>query len=262
MTNVILFDQRKVLNKDFRMYGTPESPLFLAKDVAEWIDYAKTGKGAYDVSRMLSSIDDDEKLIRTIFVSGQNRELWFLTEDVLYEVLMQSRKPIAKSFKKEVKTILKTIRQTGGFVSSEREDEFIKNYFPSFADDTKLTMVMDLKHQNEAYRQQISEQKPLVEFANQVTESEDTISLGEMAKIANNQDLPIGGRNKFCAWLRSVGVLDQHNVAYQMYIDKGYFQVIDAVKPMPYGSNVFPTTRVTGKGQTFIIKKLRKEFCA
>jgi len=91
--------------------------LFLAKDVAEWIDYSRTGNGSPDVSKMLQAIDDDEKLIRTLFVSGQNRQVWMVTEDGLYEVLMQSRKPIAKEFKKQVKEILKTIRKTGGFVA-------------------------------------------------------------------------------------------------------------------------------------------------
>lgn len=57
------------------------------------------------MSRMVNLVDGDEKLKRTIYVSGQNREMWFLTEDGLYEVLMQSRKPIAKAFKKEVKKI-------------------------------------------------------------------------------------------------------------------------------------------------------------
>lgn len=51
---------------------------------------------------MLSLVDDGEKLKRTLYVSGQNREMWFLTEDGLYEVLMQSRKPIAKKFKRWV----------------------------------------------------------------------------------------------------------------------------------------------------------------
>ena len=52
--------------------------------------------------KMLSVVDDGEKLKRTLYVSGQNREMWFLTEDGLYEVLMQSRKPIAKKFKRWV----------------------------------------------------------------------------------------------------------------------------------------------------------------
>ena len=78
------------------VYGTTENPLFLAKDVATWIDY--TGR----MGQLLNAVDEDEKLMHTIYASGQNREMWFLTEDGLYEVLMQSRKPIAKQFKKQV----------------------------------------------------------------------------------------------------------------------------------------------------------------
>lgn len=103
-----IIEQREVLGKQFRIYGDFENPLFLAKDVAEWIEHS-------DVSMMLSKTDDDEKLIQTILVSGQNRKYWFLTEDGLYEVLMQSRKPIAKQFKKQVKAILKEIRKTGSY---------------------------------------------------------------------------------------------------------------------------------------------------
>jgi len=87
--------QQDVLGKDFKVYGDFENPLFLAKDVAEWIEYeGRTGQ-------LLSAVDGDEKLRHTIYASGQNRAMWFLTEDGLYEVLMQSRKPIAKTFKKD-----------------------------------------------------------------------------------------------------------------------------------------------------------------
>lgn len=110
-----IIEQREVLGKEFKIYGTIENPLFLAKDVAEWIEHS-------DVSMMLRKVDEDEKLIQTLFVSGQNREMWFLTEDGLYEVLMQSRKPIAKQFKKKVKEILKQIRLTGGYIPTSQED--------------------------------------------------------------------------------------------------------------------------------------------
>ena len=110
-----VIDERSLLGKDFRVYGSADDPLFLAQDVAAWIDYAKTGNGAYDVSRMLQTVDEEEKLVRTMFVSGQKREVLFLTEDGLYEVLMLSRKPIAKDFKKRVKEILRSIRRTGSY---------------------------------------------------------------------------------------------------------------------------------------------------
>ena len=115
MNELQIIEEREVLGREFRIYGDFENPLFLAKDVAEWIDYAKTSQGYYDVSNMLKTIDNEEKLLRKIFVSGQNRDMWFLTEDGLYEVLMLSTKPIAKEFKKQVKEILKIIRKTGSY---------------------------------------------------------------------------------------------------------------------------------------------------
>ncbi|MGQ7322874.1 BRO-N domain-containing protein, partial [Streptococcus suis] len=112
-----IINQQEVLGKNFTIYGTADEPLFLAKDVAEWIEHS-------DTQKMINNIDEDEKLMRTLFASGQNRQMWFLTEDGLYEVLMQSRKPIAKQFKKKVKAILKSIRRTGGYtVSPETVNE-------------------------------------------------------------------------------------------------------------------------------------------
>ncbi len=105
-----LLQETQLCGATLSVYGTPIEPLFKAKEVAEVLDYSKTGEGYYDTSRMLGTVDEDEKLLRTIFVAGQNREMWFLTEQGLYEVLMQSRKPIAKDFKRGVKKILKGIR--------------------------------------------------------------------------------------------------------------------------------------------------------
>ncbi len=99
-----IIEQREILGKQLTMYGDFEEPLFLAKEVAEWIENKQP-------TQMVELVDEDEKLKCIINTSGQNREMWFLTEDGLYEVLMQSRKPIAKQFKKEVKTLLKNIRK-------------------------------------------------------------------------------------------------------------------------------------------------------
>lgn len=109
MKELQMIYNQEVLGKEFHIYGTVEEPLFLAKDVASWI-------GHTDLSRMVNLVDDDEKLKRTLYVSGQSRNMWFLTENGVYEVLFQSRKPIAKQFKKQVKAILKEIRKTGGYI--------------------------------------------------------------------------------------------------------------------------------------------------
>ena len=122
MNQIEIINEQEVLGKEFKVYGSFENPLFLAKDVAEWIDYSKDGKGNYNVSAMLSKVDDDEKIklntnLNNVKV-GSNT--WFLTEDGLYEVLMQSRKPIAKTFKKEVKKILKELRTKGTYTIQQK----------------------------------------------------------------------------------------------------------------------------------------------
>ena len=132
--NLMIFEEREVLGRDFKMYGDKDNPLFLAKDVASWIEHSK-------VSMMLQSIDEDEK-VKVNNVYFENRTggngTWFLTEDGLYEVLMQSRKPIAKQFKKEVKKILKELRQTGKvdlienkiqLISDEKEKQLTRELY-------------------------------------------------------------------------------------------------------------------------------------
>jgi len=110
MNELQIINEQEVLGKAFRIYGTVEEPLFMAKDVAEWIEYDSSS-----VNKMLTSVDEDEKVRKIVPTLGGNQEAWLLTENGLYEVLMQSRKPIAKQFKSKVKEILKSIRKTGSY---------------------------------------------------------------------------------------------------------------------------------------------------
>lgn len=103
MNNLQVIDKREILGMEITTYGDLENPKFLAKDVANWIEHS-------DTSKMIRSIDEDEKVKNIVPTLGGNQEMWFLTEDGLYEVLMQSRKPIAKQFKKKVKKLLKELR--------------------------------------------------------------------------------------------------------------------------------------------------------
>ena len=96
MNNLQVINQQEILGRDFKIYGTLEIPLFLAKDVAEIIENK-------NVSQMLNVVDEDEKAIYNVYTLGGNQDTWFLTEYGLYEVLMQSRKPIAKQFKKQIR---------------------------------------------------------------------------------------------------------------------------------------------------------------
>ncbi len=252
MEELKVINQQEVLGKEFKVYGTLEQPLFLAKDVAVWIEHS-------NATEMIRGLDDDEKLNSTILSSGQNREMAFVTEDGLYEILMLSRKPIAKEFKKQVKAILKQIRLTGGAVYKDREDEFISNYFPSFSDDVKLAMVQDLKKQNTEYKNKIEQQKPLVEFAETVSNAVNSISIGDFAKILHGENIKLG-RNKMFDWFRDNKYLMKGNIPYQKYIDCGYFEVIEQSYKTPYGDNVTTKTLLTGKGQIYFVETLRKKY--
>lgn len=115
MTELKVINKSTFLGKEIDVYGTAETPLFKAKDVAAWLELT-------NVSDMVSRIDDDE--VTKLNLGSMEGETWFLTEDGMYEVLMQSRKPIAKQFKKGVKEILKSIRNTGGYmVIGDNESE-------------------------------------------------------------------------------------------------------------------------------------------
>ncbi len=106
MKEIEIISKSTLLGKEIDVYGTIEEPLFKAKDVADWLELT-------NVSDMVSRIDNEE--VAKLNLGGLEGETWFLTEDGLYEVLMQSRKPQAKEFKKGVKEILKSIRKTGSY---------------------------------------------------------------------------------------------------------------------------------------------------
>ena len=165
---VQLVDTTEILGRRIDLYRSIEDPLFLAKDVAEWIDYSKRPDGTRQISQMINTIDSEEKYKTKILtvnnVNVQNLgqldangktkvPFWFLTEDGLYEVCMQSRKPIAKQMKKQIKEYLKNIRKTGGAVDFGKESQFIEHYFPSFSEDVKLAMVTDLRTQNKELKE-------------------------------------------------------------------------------------------------------------
>ena len=156
MTELKVLNEQDICGKNFKIYGTVDEPLFLAKDIAELIEHS-------DVSTMLKMVDENEKLTQTLFVSGQNRKVWMVTEDGMYEILMKSDKPIAKELKSQIKVILKTIRKTGGFVANE--DLFINTYLP-FADDLTKQMfggiLATVRNQNETIAKQRDENIKLI----------------------------------------------------------------------------------------------------
>lgn len=113
MKEIKIINKSTFLDKEIDVWGSAEQPLFRAKDVSGWLNLKNTPE-------IIKRIDTEE---RHKFNLGRNGgDTWFLTEDGLYELLMQSRKPIAKQFKKGVKKILHEIRTKGGYLATTQND--------------------------------------------------------------------------------------------------------------------------------------------
>lgn len=113
MNEIKIINKSTLLDKEIDVWGSVEHPLFRANDLMSWLDIK-------NVTSLIGRVDQDEVL--KLNLSSRSGETWFLTEDGLYEVLMCSRKPIAKQFKKGVKKILHEIRTKGGYIATNEND--------------------------------------------------------------------------------------------------------------------------------------------
>lgn len=237
MNGLKVLNEQEVLGKQFRIYGTAEEPLFLAKDVAEWIEYSVS-----NVSKMLAAVDDEEKNIRTIVTSGSNyqTEAWFLTEDGLYEVLMQSRKPIAKQFKKEVKEILKTIRKHGIYATDNVIDNILNN--PDFG----IDLLTKLKEERAA-RVEAERKNAILMHVNK------TYTITEIAK-----ELGLKSAMQLNRILAEKKIQYQVNgtwLMYSNYSDCGYEEIKQEVLD---SGKVIYHRRITQMGREFILGLFEK----
>lgn len=113
MNELKIINKSTFLDKEIDVWGSVERPLFRANDLMNWL-------GIKNVTTLIERVDKEEVL--KLNLSSRSGETWFLTEDGLYEVLMSSRKPIAKQFKKGVKKILHEIRTKGGYIATNGND--------------------------------------------------------------------------------------------------------------------------------------------
>lgn len=242
---------REVLGKEFRIYGDYENPLFLARDVAAWIEHSNT-------IVMLQSVDAEEKVVNNVYTLGGEQKAWFLTEDGLYEVLMQSRKPIAKEFKKKVKEILKSVRKTGGYIATtpEMTDAEIMAKALLVAHNTiqeREKRIGELTEENRAMQ-------PKALFADSVAASENTILIYDLAKLLRQNGVDIGGTRLF-RWMRDNGYLvrrkgTDYNMPTQKSMDMGLFRVKETTHAHSDGHiSITRTPKVTGKGQVYFVNK-------
>jgi anti-repressor protein len=269
MNEIKVINEQEVLGKNFKVYGDFQNPLFVAKDVAQWIDY-----DASSINKMLASVDEDEKARKIIPTLGGKQEVWLLTENGLYEVLMLSRKPIAKSFKKRVKEILRELRQTG-VVTASNDDEAILNAMTilqrrleaqKIRADYETARADALEKKTEKQAAQIEERDkqrkkdlPKLTFAHAVATSDKSVLVGELAKIICQNGVNIG-QNRLFLWLRENGYLgykgEYYNMPSQKSMNAGLMEVKKTSIVKPDGTTLVTTTpKITGKGQIYFVDK-------
>lgn len=183
----------------------------------------------------------------------QVTEIKYISEGNLYRLIAHSKLPTAERFERWVfDEVLPTIHKTGGYVSND--ELFINTYLPYADENTKnlfrlqLNTITQLNHK-------IEQDKPLVDFASQVSDTTDLIDIGALSKLLRKQGLNIG-RNKLFEWLRDNKFLRANNEPYQKYINDGYFKTKESTYFVGTEPKITIKTFVTGKGQRYIFDKL------
>ncbi|MCL1640062.1 hypothetical protein CMU09_18005 [Elizabethkingia anophelis] len=203
-----------ILERVVNVYGTPENPLFLAKDVAEWI-------GHTNVSKMISdaNLDETEYVKTRLSTLTNSYNALMITEDGLYEVLMQSRKPIAKTFKKGVKEMLKSVRKHGLYATPSTTEEILNN------PDVMIALLQNLKTER-AEKEQLKIANAKLQNRSDVYDkvfgSEKYLSGLQVCKI-----LDLGyGNITFYKKLREIGIFFKNrNEPMQQYANKKWIML-------------------------------------
>lgn len=265
MDEIKLVCKSTLLEKEIDVWGTAEEPMFRASDVAEWL-------GLTNTRDMVSRVDEEE--LRKLNLRSRSGENWFLTEDGLYEVLMQSRKPIAKQFKKGVKNILHDIRTKGGYIATQQNDtpEMIMARALKIADETIKRNEERLKELEQTTHKQAQEielkdaqlieldtavnnMKPKVSYADNILQCKESINVTQIA-----QDYGMSAK-AFNILLRNLKI--QHKVGqvwivYGKYLAKGYVQSETFTYDKSNGTQGVRTfTKWSQRGRLFLYNTLK-----
>ncbi|MCC2361644.1 phage antirepressor [Bacillus cereus] len=225
---------------------------FPATDVAKALGYSNPHKAIKDHCKPEGV---NEALVPTN--SGvQNKK--FINEPNLYRLIVKSKLPQAEQFEKWVfEEVLPSIRKHGAYMTDQVLEQAVTN--PDFA----IGLLAKLKEEKEklaAAQQQIVQQKPLVVFAEACMQSEQTLKVSEVAKLATKQGVKIGQRQLFAKLREWELMFKRSTEPTQLAVEKEYFEIAQGVKQKPNGEAfTWTTTYVTPKGQAYIIDRLKKE---
>ena len=238
-----------------RAVGDNENPLFVAKDVCDIL-------GITNVTAAVQRLDEDE---RSKFNLGRQGETNVINEFGLYSLVLASRKPEAKQFKRWVThDVIPSIRKTGGYIATtaEMSDDEIMSRALIVAQATiakHQQRIAQLSEENERQHLQIKADEPKVLFANAVQTSSRSCLVAELAKILRQNGVDMG-QNRLYRWLRDNGYLCKSGLYYnqptQSAMEMGLFELKQTTITTPNGEIIVKTTtKVSGKGQIYFIDK-------
>lgn len=248
------------MNEIFNFHGqevrtviVDNEPWFVANDVANVLGYSNQRDA------LSKHVDGEDKITLTsqnaTLENIPNRGLSAINESGLYSLILSSKLPQAKEFKRWVTSeVLPTIRKNGMYAT----DELLDN--PDFA----IATLQKLKEEREAKKlleATIEEQKPKVIFANAVSASHTSILVGEFAKLMRQNGVNMG-QNRMFVWLRENGYLinrkgSDKNMPTQKSMELGLFEIKETTINHSDGHiSISKTPKITGKGQLYFADKL------
>lgn len=242
----------------------------MVNDGVEWF-------GAVDAARVLSfsdphkaivnHVEEDDSTVHPVIDNlGRTQQKKFLNESGLYSLIFGAAKQgnnpeikdKAKMFKRWVTTdVLPSIRKHGAYLTESTLEKALSS--PDFL----IELATKLKNEQQARIQaenKLEKQKPLVTFAEACMISQNSLLVRELAKLITNKHGIVIGEKRLYQKLRDWGlVMKGRTEPKQKVMDAGYFEINHGVRQTNSGSFTYSTTRVTPKGQAYIIDRLIRE---
>lgn len=225
-------------------------PWFVGKDVAAALGYANARNAVPD------HVDNEDKLRTQIEYAGQKREVTLINESGLYSLVLSSKLPGAKQFKRWITSeVIPSIRKHGAYMTPDKLEQVLLN------PDTLMQLAQNLKEEQEkrkALQEQVEAQRPAVIFAGAVETSKSSILIGELAKILKQNGINIG-QNRLFEWMRQNGYLirrngSDYNMPTQRAMEMGIFEIKETSIVHADGhTSISKTPKVTGKGQVYFV---------
>ncbi|MDY3372326.1 MAG: phage antirepressor [Terrisporobacter othiniensis] len=241
---------------EIRTLNIDNEPWFVGKDVATALGYSNTRKALID------HIDSEDKGVTKCDTLKGKQDMTVINESGLYSLILSSKLPNAKKFKRWVTSeVLPQIRRTGGYIPISQEDDektiMAKALMISQRTIEEKDVLLAQKEKQVQYLSYEVESKD--KYLNQIAQSKNTILVRELAKVISKENFIIGERrlwDKLRAWGL---ILKGKTEPSQRAVERGLFEVSESISRGSRGTFTHRTTRVTGKGQDYIIKRLLEE---